>query len=102
MKRDLILDFGAGSSVMLALAAYDGGTTKVKQAVKPHGSRSHQAAQFLVSLPRSRIAVGDPRVCAQSAGRHADRPEPAPLRVLTGVAGQDLIVKTLLLLMAER
>jgi FHA domain-containing protein/transglycosylase-like protein with SLT domain len=31
--RDLILDFGAGSSVMLALAAYDGGTTKVKQAV---------------------------------------------------------------------
>jgi len=31
--RDLILDFGAGSSVMLALAAYDGGTAKVKQAV---------------------------------------------------------------------
>jgi len=31
--RDLILDFGAGSSVMLALAAYDSGTAKVKQAV---------------------------------------------------------------------
>ena len=31
--RDLILDFGAGSSVMLALAAYDGGASKVKQAV---------------------------------------------------------------------
>ena len=31
--RDLILDFGAGSSVMLALAAYDGGAAKVKQAV---------------------------------------------------------------------
>ncbi len=31
--RDLILDFGAGSSVMLALAAYDSGPTKVKQAV---------------------------------------------------------------------
>ncbi len=31
--RDLILDFGAGSSVMLALAAYDSGTTKVKAAV---------------------------------------------------------------------
>ena len=30
---NLILDFGAGSSVMLALAAYDSGTTKVKQAV---------------------------------------------------------------------
>jgi pSer/pThr/pTyr-binding forkhead associated (FHA) protein len=31
--RDLILDFGAGSSVMLALAAYNSGPTKVKQAV---------------------------------------------------------------------
>lgn len=31
--RDLILDFGAGSSVMLALAAYDSGAAKVKQAV---------------------------------------------------------------------
>jgi hypothetical protein len=31
--RDLILDFGSGSSVMLALAAYNGGATKVKQAV---------------------------------------------------------------------
>ena len=29
----LILDFGAGSSVMLALAAYNGGAAKVKQAV---------------------------------------------------------------------
>jgi soluble lytic murein transglycosylase-like protein len=32
--RDLILDFGAGSSVMLALAAYNSGTSKVKQAVQ--------------------------------------------------------------------
>jgi hypothetical protein len=32
--RELILDFGAGSSVMLALAAYDFGPTKVKQAIK--------------------------------------------------------------------
>jgi hypothetical protein len=31
--KDLILDFGAGSSVMLALAAYNGGAGKVKQAV---------------------------------------------------------------------
>ncbi|MGO9896077.1 MAG: transglycosylase SLT domain-containing protein [Bryobacteraceae bacterium] len=31
--RDLILDFGAGSSVMLALAAYNSGTAKVKEAV---------------------------------------------------------------------
>jgi soluble lytic murein transglycosylase-like protein len=31
--RDLILDFGTGSSVMLALAAYDSGTSTVKQAV---------------------------------------------------------------------
>ncbi len=32
--RDLILDFGAGSSVMLALAAYDVGPAKVKQAIR--------------------------------------------------------------------
>ncbi len=32
--RDLILDFGAGSSVMLALAAYNIGPGKVKQAVQ--------------------------------------------------------------------
>ena len=31
--RELILDFGAGSSVMLALAAYDLGPTKVRQAI---------------------------------------------------------------------
>jgi len=31
--RDLIDDFGTGSSVMLALAAYDSGTSTVKQAV---------------------------------------------------------------------
>jgi pSer/pThr/pTyr-binding forkhead associated (FHA) protein/soluble lytic murein transglycosylase-like protein len=31
--RDLILDFGTGSSVMLALAAYNSGTSTVKQAV---------------------------------------------------------------------
>jgi soluble lytic murein transglycosylase-like protein len=32
--RDLILDFGAGSSVMLALAAYNVGPAKVKQAIR--------------------------------------------------------------------
>lgn len=32
--RDLILDFGTGSSVMLALAAYNVGPSKVKQAIK--------------------------------------------------------------------
>lgn len=32
--RELILDFGSGSSVMLALAAYNVGPTKVKQAVR--------------------------------------------------------------------
>jgi soluble lytic murein transglycosylase-like protein len=32
--RDLILDFGAGSSVMLALAAYNVGPSKVKRAVR--------------------------------------------------------------------
>jgi hypothetical protein len=32
--RELILDFGAGSSVMLALAAYNVGPSKVKQAIR--------------------------------------------------------------------
>ena len=32
--RQLILDFGSGSSVMIALAAYNGGPTKVKQAIQ--------------------------------------------------------------------
>jgi hypothetical protein len=32
--RSLILDFGAGSSVMLALAAYDVGPARVKQAIR--------------------------------------------------------------------
>jgi pSer/pThr/pTyr-binding forkhead associated (FHA) protein len=32
--RQLILDFGSGSSVMIALAAYNGGPTKVKQAIE--------------------------------------------------------------------
>ncbi len=32
--RDLILDFGAGSSVMLALAAYNVGPSRVKQAIR--------------------------------------------------------------------
>lgn len=32
--RELILDFGAGSSVMLALAAYNSGPAKVKQAIR--------------------------------------------------------------------
>jgi membrane-bound lytic murein transglycosylase D len=32
--RELILDFGAGSSVMLALAAYNLGPTKVKSAIR--------------------------------------------------------------------
>ena len=34
LLRDLILDFGAGSSVMLALAAYNSGVTKVKQEIR--------------------------------------------------------------------
>ena len=34
LLRQLILDFGSGSSVMLALAAYNSGSAKVKQAVQ--------------------------------------------------------------------
>jgi membrane-bound lytic murein transglycosylase D len=32
--RDLILDFGSGSSVMLAMAAYNSGAEKVRRAVR--------------------------------------------------------------------
>ncbi len=34
LLRDLILDFGSGSSVMLALAAYNSGSGKVKQGIR--------------------------------------------------------------------
>ena len=34
LLRDLILDFGGGSSVMLALAAYNSGTAKVKSGIR--------------------------------------------------------------------
>jgi len=34
LLRQLILEFGSGSSTMLALAAYNGGAAKVKQAVQ--------------------------------------------------------------------
>lgn len=34
LLRDLILDFGSGSSVMLALAAYNSGTARVKQEIR--------------------------------------------------------------------
>jgi len=34
LLRDLILDFGSGSSVMLALAAYNSGSARVKQGIR--------------------------------------------------------------------
>jgi pSer/pThr/pTyr-binding forkhead associated (FHA) protein len=55
--RDLILDFGAGSSVMLALAAYNSGTTTVKRAVirnvrDPINQRSFWYLYRARALPR--------------------------------------------------
>jgi pSer/pThr/pTyr-binding forkhead associated (FHA) protein/soluble lytic murein transglycosylase-like protein len=55
--RDLILDFGAGSSVMLALAAYNSGTTTVKRAVSrnvrdPINQRSFWYLYRARALPR--------------------------------------------------
>src|SRR5580700_4162873 len=55
--RDLILDFGAGSSVMLALAAYNSGTTTVKRAVSrnvrdPINERSFWYLYRARALPR--------------------------------------------------
>jgi membrane-bound lytic murein transglycosylase D len=55
--RDLILDFGAGSSVMLALAAYNSGATTVKRAVSrnvrdPINQRSFWYLYRARALPR--------------------------------------------------
>lgn len=55
--RDLILDFGSGSSVMLALAAYNSGTTTVKRAVSrnvrdPINQRSFWYLYRARALPR--------------------------------------------------
>ena len=55
--RDLILDFGAGSSVMLALAAYNSGTATVKRAVSrnvrdPINQRSFWYLYRARALPR--------------------------------------------------
>jgi pSer/pThr/pTyr-binding forkhead associated (FHA) protein len=55
--RDLILDFGSGSSVMLALAAYNSGTATVKRAVSrnvrdPINQRSFWYLYRARALPR--------------------------------------------------
>ena len=84
--RELILDFGSGSSVMLALAAYDLGPTKVKTGDPEERAGSHQAAQLLVSVPHPLASSRDSRVCAESDGGDHYRPEPAALRLLVEAA----------------
>ena len=81
--RELILDFGAGSSVMLALAAYNLGPSKVKQAVMntvrdPIKQRDFWYLYRVNALPReTREYV--PKVVAANDRR----PQPAAFRVLT-------------------
>ena len=67
--RDLILDFGAGSSVMLALAAYNRGAPEVKRAVArtvrdPIGQRNFwylYRARALPSKPANTCQKCSPR-----------------------------------------
>lgn len=56
LMRELILDFGSGGSVMLAVAAYNGGVGKVKQAVRtvkdPIKQRNFWYLYRIRALPR--------------------------------------------------
>jgi len=75
--RDLILDFGSGSSVMLAIAAYNGGPEKVRRAIRsvkdPIKQRNFWHLYETRALPQeTREYV--PKVFAMIIiGRHPDR-----------------------------
>ena len=73
--RRLILDFGAGSSVMLALAAYNVGPGKVRRAVRKVDGPD-QATQLLVSLPHKGLAYRNTRVRPEDFRRDFDRTQP--------------------------
>jgi membrane-bound lytic murein transglycosylase D len=75
--RDLILDFGAGSSVMLALAAYNLGPAKVKQAVRavsdPIKQRNFWYLYRIRALPVETREYVPKVIAAMIIGRHPDR-----------------------------
>jgi hypothetical protein len=73
--RELILDFGAGSSVMLALAAYNLGPSKVKQAVMntvrdPIKQRDFWYLYRVNALPRDTREYVPKVVAAMIVGRN--------------------------------
>ncbi len=73
--RELILDFGAGSSVMLALAAYNLGPSKVKQAVMntvrdPIKQRDFWYLYRVNALPRETREYVPKVVAAMIVGRN--------------------------------
>jgi soluble lytic murein transglycosylase-like protein len=75
--RDLILDFGSGSSVMLALAAYNLGPAKVKAAVRrvndPIKQRSFWYLYRVRAVPPETRAYVPKVIAAMLIARHPDR-----------------------------
>ena len=75
--RDLILDFGAGSSVMLALAAYNLGPSRVKTAVRkvqdPIKQRSFWYLYRLRAVPPETREYVPKVIAAMIIGRHPEQ-----------------------------
>jgi membrane-bound lytic murein transglycosylase D len=75
--RDLILDFGAGSSVMLALAAYNLGPSKVKSAIRrvtdPIKQRNFWYLYRVRALPSETREYVPKVIAAMIIGRHPER-----------------------------
>lgn len=75
--RDLILDFGAGSSVMLALAAYNLGPSKVKTAVHhvddPIKQRNFWYLYRVRAIPPETREYVPKVIAAMIIARHPDR-----------------------------